>query len=415
MTWMKRIQPGEKVPLKLTQAERTLVVEQVTCLPPEHEEVIKRTPPTEPVLFTLDDLDDLGGHVAAESNHCSDRKTQTKLDAVFGKIEHLLNTYTDDERAEAAKQAKQKIAKAMTDRPSGKKPEIVSFRIKAPKKPDSVYPVKLTEQERESICHCTRLKRSVKQKIEAVADGTQVVSLTRKELDVLDKELGEAAVFAPSPYKKRLLAVQHKIADFLDDERSTRRRAPAKKSDLIFQFKITLAGIKPPIWRRIQIRDCTLGDLHDVIQVAMGWEDYHLHQFVIAGDRFGPPIPDDPDYSLEVKDENRVVLSKLLPRSAKRTRWLYEYDFGDGWQHEILFEGYPSMEKGKKYPLCLEGERACPPEDCGGPWGYADFLKAIADPKHEQHEELLEWIGGEFDAEEFNLKAVNAEMRTVRR
>lgn len=290
-----------------------------------------------------------------------------------------------------------------------------NIRITAPKKAGDAYPVKLTQQERDSICHCTRLKRSVKQKIEAVGEGTQVVSLTRKELGILDDELAQAAVYAPSPDKKRLVAVQKKIADFLDNERGARRRAAAKKSDLPFQFKITLVGIKPPIWRRIQVRDCTLGDLHDVIQVAMGWEDYHLHQFVIAGERFGPPIPDDPDFGLEMKDENRVTLSKLLAKSAKRIRWVYEYDFGDGWQHEILFEGYPSLEKGQKYPLCLEGERACPPEDCGGPWGYADFLQAIADPKHEQHEELLEWIGGEFDAEEFNVKAVNSKLRAVRR
>ena len=179
---------------------------------------------------------------------------------------------------------------------------------------------------------------------------------------------------------------------------------------LLFQFKITLLDIKPAIWRRIQVQDCTLGDLHEYIQAAMGWENCHLHQFEIGRERFGPYSPDAPDFGEEVADENQVLLSELVPTAGKKFRFIYEYDFGDGWRHEVLFEGNPPVEKKKEYPVCLDGKRACPPEDVGGPWGYAEFLEALADPNDERHEEFLEW-GGRFDANAFDAKKATREMR----
>ncbi|MBP89731.1 MAG: hypothetical protein CMJ64_24005 [Planctomycetaceae bacterium] len=171
-----------------------------------------------------------------------------------------------------------------------------------------------------------------------------------------------------------------------------------------------LLEISPAIWRRIQVRDCTLADLHDQIQAAFGWWNYHMHQFEIDGERYGPSSPDDFDFGMEMLDESGVLLSQLLPESGKRAKWIYEYDFGDGWRHEIVFEGYPPIDKKVKYPLCVEGERACPPEDVGGPWGYAEYLEAMADPQHERHEELMEWRGP-FDPDEFDAKKVTREMR----
>ncbi len=129
--------------------------------------------------------------------------------------------------------------------------------------------------------------------------------------------------------------------------------------------------------------------------------------------RYGPPEPADMGLELEMEDETLIMLSDLLPMSKRKIRWIYEYDFGDGWRHEIIFEGHPRLEKGQKYPLCLVGERACPPEDVGGPWGYADYLAALADPENEQHDELLEWRGP-FDPEAFDPKKATREMRKVR-
>jgi hypothetical protein len=185
-----------------------------------------------------------------------------------------------------------------------------------------------------------------------------------------------------------------------------------EKANIVYQFKITLLESQPPIWRRIQVEDCTLDELHEHIQTAMGWTNSHLHQFEIEGERFGDPeLLDDGVGDLDIEDSTTTILSEIVPRSGKRFRFLYEYDFGDGWQHQVLFEGCPEPEKGKKYPLCLEGERACPPEDIGGVGGYEHFLEVIADPQHEEHADMREWIGDKFDAEKFDAKATTKAMK----
>jgi hypothetical protein len=190
---------------------------------------------------------------------------------------------------------------------------------------------------------------------------------------------------------------------------------PAKKpkpTKALYQFKITLRDSDPPIWRRIQVQDCTLDELHEHIQTAMGWTNSHLHQFHIKGERYGDPeLLNDGFEDFACIDSTKTILSDILPKTGKRFSFAYEYDFGDGWQHEIVFEGCPKVDPKAKYPVCLEGERACPPEDCGGIWGYAEFLEAIGDKKHERHEELLEWIGGRFDPEAFDPDAATKNMR----
>jgi len=124
----------------------------------------------------------------------------------------------------------------------------------------------------------------------------------------------------------------------------------------LFQFKIKLLGSEPPIWRRIQVQDCTLDKLHEHIQTAMGWTNSHLHQFEIKGQRYGDPeLLDDGFEDFECVDSTVTMVSDVVPQSGKRFAFKYEYDFGDGWEHEVLFEGCPEPEKGKKYPLCLEG------------------------------------------------------------
>ena len=119
------------------------------------------------------------------------------------------------------------------------------------------------------------------------------------------------------------------------------------------------------------------------------------------------------DMGLEMIDETDVPLGKPIPKSGRKSRWIYEYDFGDGWRHEVLFEGFVTVDPKVRCPQCVEGARACPPEDCGGPWGYADYLAAIADPQHERHDELLEWRGP-FDPEAFDAKKATKEMRKVK-
>ena len=186
---------------------------------------------------------------------------------------------------------------------------------------------------------------------------------------------------------------------------------PVKKQpDSIYQLKVTLNKSKPPIWRRIQVNsDITLYKLHQILQVVMGWFNVHLHQFIIRGKYYGIPDPDDPDF--EIKNEKRVKLNQIVSRVGDK--FIYEYDFGDGWEHIILLEKVLQPEAGVHYPICLKGKRACPPEDCGGIWGYNDLLEAIQDPAHPEHEDMLEWLGGSFDPEEFDLDEVNEKLKTI--
>ncbi len=183
---------------------------------------------------------------------------------------------------------------------------------------------------------------------------------------------------------------------------------PAKSA--IYQLKITLRDSRPPIWRRVLVPgDFSLRKLHQVAQIAMGWTDSHLHQFTVGGTYYGEPHPDD---EMEMNDERRFTLNRIAPR--EKSKFAYEYDFGDSWDHEVLVEKIFPPEPGVKYPLCVKGKRACPPEDVGGVWGYDKFLKAICDPKHEEHDSYLEWIGGEFDPEAFDLDEINQELRRVK-
>ena len=184
-----------------------------------------------------------------------------------------------------------------------------------------------------------------------------------------------------------------------------------KKFDQVYQFKITLVDSKPPIWRRIQVpATYTFWDLHVAIQDAMGWLDYHLHSFEMMEPKHGQkvtigiPSEDDIDYGWEVLAGWRQKISNYFSIENKVAD--YVYDFGDNWVHRILLEKILPRDENTNYPLCVKGKRACPPEDCGGVWGYEELLETIKDPKHEEHKEMLEWIGKEFNPEHFDVKEV---------
>jgi Plasmid pRiA4b ORF-3-like protein len=176
------------------------------------------------------------------------------------------------------------------------------------------------------------------------------------------------------------------------------------------QIKVSLEGIRPPIWRRLVVQgDATLAQLHDVLQVAMGWENCHLHCFRIGEARYGPT--DHGGLDLGELDESKVRVAEVLTLNG---RGIYEYDFGDSWEHHLLVEktDVPIGQGG--IATCTAGKRSCPPEDCGGVYGYMNLLESLADPAHEEHEELLGWVGGGFDAERFNNEAVNAVLKRIR-
>jgi hypothetical protein len=174
----------------------------------------------------------------------------------------------------------------------------------------------------------------------------------------------------------------------------------------VHQLKVTLTGIRPPIWRRLQVSSSiNLRRLHDVLQAAMGWTQSHLYLFEVGDVEFGEP---DEEFGMPIRSAKATPLRKIAPQPGAVFR--YEYDFGDSWQHRIEVEKVLPPEPGASYPRCLAGKRACPPEDVGGIWGYEEFLQAIRDPEHEEHTAMLEWAGGAFDPEAFDRQAVNEEL-----
>lgn len=166
------------------------------------------------------------------------------------------------------------------------------------------------------------------------------------------------------------------------------------------QIKIKLRGVsKPPVWRRLRVRaDMRLDRLHEAIVAAFGWAGYHMHAFESGPERFGSPDPE-----LGFADERTVSLGELL--GGVGDRLLYTYDFGDDWEHEIVVEELLDADPEARYPVLVAARGACPPEDCGGPWGYAELKEILADPAHERHEEMLEWLGLD-DASAFDPKGV---------
>jgi|GEM_PF-525628 len=187
---------------------------------------------------------------------------------------------------------------------------------------------------------------------------------------------------------------------------------PLVRTDEIYQFKIALGKEDPPIWRRIQIRDCTLGDLHYYIQAAMGWDNAHLYEFEIERKRYG--VPDgDFGWGEEVRDASETLLSELVPDGRKQLKFVYEYDFGDSWRHEVKYEKRIVPEKGAKFPRCVEGAGACPPEDCGGLGRYYGLVDAYADPKDEGHDYARERLGRRFDPAAFDPKKATKALKRV--
>ncbi len=183
----------------------------------------------------------------------------------------------------------------------------------------------------------------------------------------------------------------------------------------IYQLKVTLLDTRPPIWRRLLVPSgLTLDVLHDVLQVAMGWTDSHLHEFRIGQKRFGKPDPEDELMDLPaVIDETTAHLCMVLAKA--RAKAVYTYDFGDSWEHAIVVEKVLQPEPGVAYPLCVDGKLRCPPEDCGSIPGYYNLLEVIRNPTHEQHEEMMEWLGGEYDPEAFSVDDVNQGLAPLQR
>ncbi len=189
-------------------------------------------------------------------------------------------------------------------------------------------------------------------------------------------------------------------------------RTYSPKTAPIYQLKITLDGITPSVWRRFLISsNIPLSKLHDTIQIVMGWTNSHLHMFEINGQIYGDP-QDDEFGDTGTLNEMNYRIRKVIKREGQKFQ--YEYDFGDGWRHTLQLEKILPPDPARHLPVCLEGKRACPPEDVGGIGRYANFLEALRNPDHDEHEEYLTWIGGKYNPNAFDLVLVNRHLRKMK-
>jgi|GEM_PF-1899120 len=199
------------------------------------------------------------------------------------------------------------------------------------------------------------------------------------------------------------------LGQLLQEEATPRKTRAVPAGSTIYQMKVTLRGSDPQIWRRFLVpADYTLAKLHRVLQAVMGWEEVHLHEFNVAGQSFGRP---DPEFGSEIISDKKVTLKQVAPKRG--SKFMYIYDFGDDWRHDLKVEKILDVQEGERNPRCIEGMRACPPEDCGGIWGYTELLEAIQNPATIEQRGLLEWAA-DFDPEWFDLEAVNKRLRRMK-
>lgn len=187
--------------------------------------------------------------------------------------------------------------------------------------------------------------------------------------------------------------------------------SPVPAAGAVYQLKVTLAETKPPVWRRVLVDGAsTLDQVHEVIQAAFGWWNYHLHEFEVGRTRYGVPDPDE-DWGEPPRDERRTRLDAIAGEGAS---FEYTYDFGDGWDHKVTVEKVLPAGSALTVPACIDGRRACPPEDCGGTWGYRELLEILADPAHPEHHERREWLDRPFDPEAFDSSEFEDNLRNGR-
>jgi len=377
-------------------------------------ERLRQAPTREPVPFTLDELDDLHRGLAVDAQQANDNKRRKALGKILDKIEEILGDEEEDDDDDDLWEEEDEWDEAP---PQPASPEEMLQQVfgdfSGPRtQVGPACPLTLGKAERETLLAMDSIPGDVHKLLAVESPDECAFELSPRQFLVTSLTIKDALELTQdSSQRQQLAAVARRISDSLfaaleedanSDVSHRHRLSQGSATTTAFQLKITLEGSKPPIWRRVQVADCTLDVLHEIIQIAMGWENYHMHQFDWDGLCFSHPEAKLDD---DVYDETRAYLSQLVADGCKKLR--YWYDFGDDWWHTIEIEESIEPKPTDRFPVCLKGVGACPPEDCGGVWGYYEFLAAIRDPKHERHDELVEWAGDDFDPECFDLDEVN--------
>jgi hypothetical protein len=405
---------SECVELKLPVPERDVIVTCAHAVENGLRQRVQKTPAREVVSFTIEELEDLHRGLAYDANQTLDKKRAKTIQKVLRKIEEVLAIdedglengpfvgELDDELPAGVPQSAQQVFDDVFGGPR------VGAGAMQP------CPLTLTPTQRKTLLGMDTITIDL-HKMLSIAPPTETeFSLSPRQFMVLSLAIKEAIATSldeksAQPYIEIGESLSNRLFEALDEEADldVQRRYQQSQSGpakFAFQLKVTLEGSKPPIWRRIQIADCTLDVLHHLIQAAMGWTNSHLHMFQYGEDRFSDPRFEldtgDDDY-----DETQVFVGQLAADGRRKLR--YWYDFGDDWWHTITFEKMWEPKPTEKFPVCVKGVGACPPEDCGGIWGYYDMLGAIRDPKHERHAEIVEWIGADFEPNTFDINEAN--------
>jgi Plasmid pRiA4b ORF-3-like protein len=280
---------------------------------------------------------------------------------------------------------------------------------------EGLYPLPLTEKQRQTVLDATELPAELHARIADVGGNAPTVQFTEDELYDFADELDLSIAIAQSKPRRCLLGVANKVDKILGiaDAHargaigSTRRRN-LSENDTVFELKLSLRHVRPTIWRRVEVPDCTLAALHVIAQIVMGWECVYSHQFIIGRTCYGSPN----ELGSDVEDENKALLSELFTGKKKPTV-VYEYDLGDPWQLDLELEQRKKPERTAKYPRCAAGELAGPPEDCGGPWRFSELLTALSQRTDPAYYEAIDLLGGLSDRRDFALDEINTKLREV--
>lgn len=415
------------VGLRLSQTERDILLTSAHVADDGLRKRVHSATPQQVISFTLDELEDLHRGLAFEADRTDNtkraktiRKVLRKIDEMLGRDEELqgfvagefLNSFHEVDLADAA--SLPALQNEMLDM-------LFNSVGAGPAETEPKFRLRLPPAERLTLRQMETIALDVQKMASSDSPDAVELQLNMRQMFTTMLAIKEAIAFASNdavakPYQDlaqriaagmmtsiEALEAMPEEREEIDDERRYResQQSPAK---LAFQLKITLDDSKPPIWRRVLVADCTLDVLHQITQMAMGWTNSHLHQFEFDGSRFH-----DPRCELEVGyddyDETTVLLSQLVDNGCKKLH--YDYDFGDGWSHTIAIEKKLAPKPTDKFPVCVKGVGACPPEDCGGIWGYYDLLEALRDPEHDRHEEATEWVDEDFDPEKLDLGEIN--------
>jgi hypothetical protein len=402
----------EVVMLQLAAPERKVIVSSAHVTDRALVDRIRDAPPRKAISFRFEELEELHVDLIAAEGETRDGKRKRTIGQILDKIEELLDIEdsTDEWEPDLGDEGELfpsidpgELFHDLLLRQAGDSAEPITCRVV------------LTSEQRERLRHLDAISLDVHRMLSVESpeecafefNVRQVLGATLAVKEALDscadKDAAKPLLEISERISAGLFAV---IVEGAPREVRSRLASLGAPAPVAYQLKITLEGSKPPIWRRVQVADCTLGRLHQILQIAMGWTNSHLHMFEYGNDRFS-----DPQCELDAgEDETQVYLSQLVANGCGKLR--YCYDFGDDWWHTIKIEKTLEPKPGDEYPSCMAGRGACPPEDVGGMWGYYEFLVALRDPKHERHAEVVEWWGPSFNADSFDRDEVNQALRS---